>query len=365
MIVPNINTLNNSNIKEVSIKKHYPDFYEHLITNFPNDLTFGERLYWYFNNINAYPICPICGKRLKLYNALKGYHTYCCSKCSNSCIEKQQKTKSTNLKKYGSIAPAGNKDVRDKMKSTCLKRYGVENISQSKERYEQNIKTRIEKYGGCGNASKISREKYEQTNLERYGVKNPMSSKEFRDSHSIVSPFKRNDVQKKIIKNTVEKYGGIYSEDLKGPTSCPEVLEHIYRIKKENNTFNTSNIEKLFEDYLLYRNIKYDKQYKSSSYPFNCDFYIVDQDIYVELQYSWTHGGHPYDELKDKNILHVWNEKAKKSKYYQNAIKTWTIRDVEKRNIAKQNNLKYLEIFTNNIEEAITEYEKFTNSIRL
>ena len=72
-------------------------------------------------------------------------------------------------------------------------------------------------------------------------------------------------------------------------------------------------------------------------------------DLFIECQYSWTHGNHPYNEILDKDKLLEWKEKAKKSNYYKNAINTWTIRDVKKRNIAKQNNLNYKEFW--NIDE--------------
>ena len=50
-------------------------------------------------------------------------------------------------------------------------------------------------------------------------------------------------------------------------------------------------------------------------------------------------------ELDD--IIEKW--KTKNTKYYNNAINTWTNRDVIKRSIAKENKLKYIEVW--NIEE--------------
>jgi len=45
--------------------------------------------------------------------------------------------------------------------------------------------------------------------------------------------------------------------------------------------------------------------------------------------------------------------KSKNTKYYNVAIEVWTQRDVNKRNVAKENKLNYLEIFTKNLNEAI------------
>lgn len=78
-------------------------------------------------------------------------------------------------------------------------------------------------------------------------------------------------------------------------------------------------------------------------YPFQCDFYIISEDKFIELHSCWTHGGKPFDE-NDKECqekLAVWKQKAKTSKYYQNAIYTWTDLDVRKLETAKKNNLNY------------------------
>jgi len=106
--------------------------------------------------------------------------------------------------------------------------------------------------------------------------------------------------------------------------------------KSENKSYNV--LKEKYSD-IIY-------QYKSDLYPFNCDFYIPSLNLYIECNYHWTHGGHPYNEnnKKDQNQLKNWKEKN--TKFYNNAINTWTIRDVNKRNIAKQNNLNYIEFWS-------------------
>lgn len=44
---------------------------------------------------------------------------------------------------------------------------------------------------------------------------------------------------------------------------------------------------------------------------------------------------------------------------YSQAIYGWTISDVKKRNIAKENNLNYLEIFTKYVDEAIKQFNEY------
>ena len=47
-----------------------------------------------------------------------------------------------------------------------------------------------------------------------------------------------------------------------------------------------------------------------------------------------------------KKWFSSWQEKAKTSKFYQNAIYTWTCLDVKKRETAKNNNLNFFEFYT-------------------
>lgn len=82
-------------------------------------------------------------------------------------------------------------------------------------------------------------------------------------------------------------------------------------------------------------------------YPFQCDFYIISEDKFIELHSCWTHGGMPFDENNPMCIekLNMWQEKAKTSNYYKNAIYTWTDLDVRKLKIAKENNLNFVAIY--------------------
>ena len=126
-----------------------------------------------------------------------------------------------------------------------------------------------------------------------------------------------------------------------------------YKTKKQNNTFNSSKIEKKFEKYLKENNINYKTQYKSELYPFFCDFYLPDSDLYLEINAHWTHGGHPFDSTSKEDQLQLETWKSKNTKFYYNAIEIWTKRDVLKRETAKKNNLNYIEVFSNKLDKII------------
>lgn len=191
--------------------------------------------------------------------------------------------------------------------------------------------------------------------------------------------FKRNEIKKDIkIKSEttcLKKYGKrhysstdeykikVKNTNLKrfGATSWmgnKELYSKFIETKRKNKTLKSSNSEeKLYKSLIeLFPSTK--RNYKSDLYPYCCDFYITEKNLYIELNLHWTHGGMPYNPRlkKHKEQLELW--KSKNTKFYNNAIETWTVRDVKKRNIAKENNLNYLEIFDKNEEMWLTHIKR-------
>ena len=70
----------------------------------------------------------------------------------------------------------------------------------------------------------------------------------------------------------------------------------INNTKKENNSYNISELEE--ESYILLKKkyINIIRQYGSKEYSFSCDFYIPLIDAYIEFNYHWMQGFHPYNE---------------------------------------------------------------------
>jgi hypothetical protein len=184
-------------------------------------------------------------------------------------------------------------------------------------------------------------QKTQQTNLKRYGVKHPSELDEFK---------------KKARDTCIQRYGAdsffaseSYRELFKDADYIANYVNKANKTKRKNNTFNTSKSEEKYYVELCQKYNKSDiyRNYKCERYPFYCDFYIPSEDLFIELNAHWTHGGKPYDP-KDKECqeqLAKWKEKAKTSKFYENAIKTWTERDVKKLQTAKENNLNYKVIY--------------------
>ena len=321
-------------------------------------------------NVNVRPKCQICGTgRVKFVNNIKNFYSKCCSANCAAHVgfdkadrQKQRKNaKLTMLERYGVEYALQNKKSLEKQKETCKKKYGVDNYTKTTEYKKQVKETCLERYGvEYSLQSKEIKEKSKQTCLHKYGVDNIAKSDIFKlkyketclNKYGVNCTLNAPEVKQKTLKTLQTKYG------VTNPMSIPSVKEKFnttllerqkkeYETKKKNGTFNSSQLEKDTFEILKSKFPDTLVQYRDERYPFNCDFYIPNLDLFIECQYSWTHGGHPYNKENDKEKLELWE--SKNTQYYKNAINTWTVRDVKKRETAKQNNINYLEFF--NIKE--------------
>ena len=383
----------------------HKDIVEYLRHRFDDSLpedSLKEIIWRIKNNIENAPKCILCGKKLrykgKIYN-----DCFCSNECkyseegkkiSNekryettlerygvkntlSAPEIRKQIEETNLKKYGVKSVLSSKECREKIKQTNLERYGVDHNWKSEEVKEKIKQTNLERYGAehvwgknssvrikCNN-TKIKKygnlnniEKAKQTNLERYGVEFYFATKEYKEKfkqicinrYGVESPLKSEEIKEKIKQTNLERYG------VDNPRKNKKVQEKVWESMKINGTCNTSKIEEDIYQWLISEFSKDDiiRQYKEERYPWHCDFYIKSLDLFIEIQGHWGHGSHPFDENnpKDISLLENWKNKGINHKYYQRAIFGWTIRDIEKRNKAKENNLNFIEIFSNDFNKA-------------
>lgn len=361
--------------QENAIRYKYPDFHKHILTC--TGKSWIEKLYCYYHNITEIPTCKMCGNEVKFINMALGYRIYCSKKCCYEDPEIVNKRSITNLAKYGGRSPFASEKIKEKIKQTNLKKYGVENPNQNKEIHEKAEQTCLKKYGvtnpfaseevknkikqtnltkyGYENPNKNIkiREKIENTCLQRYGYKNPSSNKnikqkrketclnEFGYEYSLQSP----ELRKKGEETSLKKYGKRFY------TQTQEYQDRANKTKKEKHTFNSSKIEKQFIEWLKCNNINFEYQHKDIRYPFNCDFYFPDYDVYLEIQGWWGHGKHPFNSRSDydKKILEKWKSNIKNS--YKQAIETWTVKDPYKRKVAKKNCIELIEVFSPTLDK--------------
>lgn len=355
--------------RESFIKKHFPDFYGEIMQLYPDSIHYNEKIYRYLHNIDIIPKCPVCGYNIPYRNSPAGYGKFCSRLCMSISKERLEliretkekrygdskynnssQSKQTMIEKYGGVG-LSSQVIREKVHNTCLEKYGVTNVFELQE-FQDIARDRKEEL--YGDPCYTNREKSIKTCMKKYGVENPMQNKEIK--HRFNSTMK-------------ERYGVDWA--MQNPELVNKLSDSLKKVHQSgkyndthrlNRTFNTSKIEMDFKSYLDESNIEYVYQYKSDKYPFDCDFYIPYYDLYIELQGHWTHGKHPYvGSLEDQSIIDKW--RGINTKFYNHAIYVWTELDVKKRQIAKDNKINYLEIFSINIDVCIKQLNDKINTL--
>ena len=224
------------------------------------------------------------------------------------------KTKQQKLERYGDE----NYNNQEKHKETCLNKYGVEHhnknpeiankISLTRKTEESKEKTRqtvLAKYGVTNtNLNKETREKYTQTLLKNYGVTIPLKNKDIYNKHIETMKqnhsFNKSEPEEEMYKKLCEKYG----------------QENVIR-----------------------------QYYDEERYPFNCDFYIPSEDLFIELNFHPSHNNHPFNPTNKDDIVLLEKLKTENTDWANMIIDVWSVRDYKKQEIAKKNNLNYQVIY--------------------
>ena len=347
---------------------HLPEKIEqYLLTRYKDCNNIKESWYRISNNLNNIPKCAYCHKNNVKWDG-RNYTKCCCKECA-------RKIAGINAQKsLLSMSEQTKYEINEKRKNTSILRYGIDNIMKLEKTKKQIENTNIIRYGSkCPLQNKNVKEKTKQTNLKLYGSEIYSGTNDWKEKINKTSLKKygtlypnQSEIVKTHIKESCIEHFGVdnyrKTNENKMRANTPEVIQKAIDTKKKRHTLNTSKAEQLFREYLdnNFTN-DFEYNYKSELYPFNCDFYIKSLDLYIEIQGSWTHGGHPFDKNNQEDLDRLEFMKSKNTQYYQNAINTWTIRDVNKRNIAKQNNLNYLEIFSANIDNVIKQFNIYLN----
>lgn len=288
-------------------------------------------------------------------------------------------------KRRGDNNPMRKPETKAKARKTCLERYGAKTYAESLEGRQKlhdivtspEIQAKMEatcqaRYGAkLWSASDIGREKLHElmSSVEMqqkivsgyqsaYGVDHYMQTDEGRAK---ARAYMNEERQAKIRASFIAKYGVTNMFDAQEfRVKKAFYMEKGWATKRAHGTFSTSRPEES-----LYRLLcdKFGKdnvlrQYVDDvRYPFHCDFYVRPLDLFIELNASWTHGGHWFDENNplDVEIRDDWYMRAvrQKSLYYAMAIDVWTDRDLLKKRTAEANHLNYLVFWDNKLTDAV------------
>lgn len=268
-------------------------FKDALDREYPNLDNYAEKMYWLVNDLTDYPKCKHCGKPLTVFR----YH-----RSLSGAANTGSRFSYGNY--CGSSCAAFSKTTKAKRQETSLCRYGNKYYNNPAKA----TATCKERYGTGRNNQKV-----EQTMLLRYGVKSYLGSDE-------VNSMRNNS----------------------------EIQHKIQKTKRVNKTFNTSKPEEDYYEYLcsVYGEADVYRQYKDSRYPYNCDFYIKSEDLFIELNLFPSHYVEPFDSANPEHVALL----RKCKEYPDNWMDTkmaavWGETDIEKYECARKNNLKYLRIY--------------------
>ena len=379
----------------------YPNINGYLLNRF-NDIeendTYLEIINRILYKIESKPKCKICNNYAK-YSGIKPlmYYNCCCqSHTSKYAIMIGQKT---CLKKYGVKYVVQSKEVKEKSKQTCLEKYGVTNGGGSKQALEKMKETIKEKYGTeFFYQSNHFKEKSKQTCLKKYGVTNGGGSKQALEKiketnikrRGVEYVFQDKDIREKMRESLIKKYGvdhNLKSKEIQeiikqtnlklygceNPMQNEAIIQKGIDTKRKNHTFNVSKPEEELYLYIKEKIPSVIRQYQDYRYSWSdklnrihhylCDFYIPELDLFIEFNGFPCHGPHSYnpDSKEDQELVEKWKLCYKNGKHplYKRMINGWTISDVKKRKIAKENNLNYYEFWT--LEEA----KKFIDNLKI
>lgn len=281
------------------------------------------------------------------------------------------KRAATCLERYGTIYPNQCKEIMDKVRQTTFEHYGyhcvfdipeIFELSHSEETIEKIHNTNLERCGSISPwGSKEVREQIAKTNLERYGYECIFDIPEVQaKAHS-------EEAKQKIRETNLKKYG--YTS----PLASPEVRDKIYESMKQNATFQKSKKEDEVYDYIISLGYKAERHYKTKEFPFTCDIYLPEYDLYIEYQGSHFHNTYSFTGCReDFEVLKEYaakSEELKKEKQielsqYDNMIYVWSDLDVRKRVFAQEHNVRYLEIYKiESLEEVKYQLEFLLNCI--
>lgn len=151
-----------------------------LIANTPflsHESTIMQRVWHIANNIHHNILCSSCTNNVSWRRDLQDYSRFCSQKCARNNEDVKQKTKQTNLQKYGVEHIGAASIVRSKTKDTVKQRYGVDNISQIPNVKDKKIQTCIDNFSvAYPTMSSSVLDKRRTNNIEKYGHTNVLAS---------------------------------------------------------------------------------------------------------------------------------------------------------------------------------------------
>jgi hypothetical protein len=281
------------------LSNNEPELYSKIIEyskNIQNEISFKEKIYFYFHKLKERPKCVSCSNEIKFRNRFdKPYGDFCSLSCANNSKEELvNRQKRTFNKKYGVDFYPHHIDFVKKQKQTKLDKYGDEN-------YNNVEKSKITKELLYGNKKYNNIEKQKETCELRYGVNNYAKSEHYHD--------KLNEEYIKLYPDVTFvqiKKGLVVTKCEKCGNSSEITKQLLYERHKRNHNHcltcnpigfkQRSSYEDEICDLLDSTNISYIQNYKLPNTKFEIDIFLPTQNIGIEFNGLYWHN----ELFKDK-----------------------------------------------------------------
>ena len=305
------------------------------------------------NNLENLHIFCKCGEKNTFYNCLRGYSRYCGPKCSaTSDITKLARIKTVRLK-Y-------NKDNVSQVKS--LNTYKSEKIKNKS--ILSNIKRKITKQIRYNDPGYHNIKKAMETNKKNHGGKHNWASNDPKLNGRTTKIEKYGDPfyhdKNKTRQTNLKRYGVEWCLQLPKVNiirNCKEIRAKMDATKRKNNSYGDKSKSELRCYNKLH--LKFPKcihhYFEDKRYPFNCDMYIPELDLFIECHFGDFHYIEPFDSNNEihlerlKFLKFKEQEKLKsgnKHTRYTGMIYTWTVSDPLKLKTFQDNHLNYKIFYT-------------------
>ena len=371
------------------------------------------------NNLkNLHIFCPTCRKKNKFETQVFGYANHCSTRCSSLDPNVQKKSSDSSMKKWGYSHPSQSPIVKKKHEDTNLKRIGAISPLCLPKIHSKGVKiaatpeirqkVKIRKQERYNDAGYHNFEQAKETYYKRTGYRTTFSNPEVREKS-------KQKFQEKYKKNSYVETDE-FQELNRDPIYIKIRTEKQYKTKEKNGTlpgnpisvakFKESMSKKTEEDWKIIAKKQQDTKIKNGTtsgsikvrkkvyetnklrgnygnrsksekrcfakvkekfqnaehsyydekrYPFNCDIYIPNLDLFIECHFGEFHYKEPFDKNNLKHIerLNILKEneqrllkEGNKNTRYTGMIRTWTITDPLKLKTFQDNHLNYKIFYT-------------------
>jgi hypothetical protein len=291
-----------------------------------------------FNNLENLHIFCRCGNKNNFIRYKIGYNMHCCHECSNSDPD-------VILKNSINVSKACNNKTKEE-KAIISNKMIITKQNRTKEQKQITFERQSA-------ATKRMWNSFTEQDITNLGNKISKAHANRTLEQKREAVLKHNNTMN--LKTDEEKR--LILEKISKKLRMPEVQKRIINTKKKNGTCgNRSKSEMRCYELLKSKFSDTEHSYiDEKRYPFNCDIYVPELDLFVECHFGIFHYKKPFnpnnkEHLKQLNDLKIKEQlkikSGQKLTQYTQIIQTWTKRDPLKLKTFIDNKLNYKIFYT-------------------